>query len=305
MSKRALVLGGGGPVGIAWEAGVLLGLAESGVDLTDVDHVIGTSAGAFIGARVALGHSAQEIAAPYVSRDASPAEGGGSSSPSQASSAKPEVANLAFLFQMIQDAARAGRSAPEIARDLGAFALEAKTMSEEAFIGRFSSLRTNGVGAWPARSYVCTAFDAHDGSFKIWDAASGVDLACAVASSCAVPGIFPAITIGGRRFFDGGVLSTTNAHLARGYDAVYVLAVTEVLMRYADVAREKKKTPLEREAQALREAGATVEIIALDTDALQIVGPNLMDRGRQALAVEEGRRQGRAEVARLAVTLRK
>ena len=299
MPRRALVLGGGGPVGIAWEAGVVLGLAESGVDLTDVQHVIGTSAGAFIGARIALGHSAAEIAAPYARRDAKSPEGNAPST-TGASSAPPEVANLAFLFQMIQEAARAGRSGAEIARDLGAFALDAKTMTEEDFTARFTSkLRTAGVGRWPSRSYVCTAFDAHDGSFKIWDAAAGADLACAVASSCAVPGIYPTITIGGRRYFDGGVLSTTNAHLAVGYDVVFVLAVTEVLARYADSAREKK-TPLQREVQTLREAGARVEVVALDTDALQAIGPNLMDHRSQPLALEQGLRQGRAEAARLA-----
>src|SRR6185436_13196483 len=112
------------------------------------------------------------------------------------------------------------------------------------------------------------------------------------------PGIFPAVTIGGRRYFDGGVLSTTNAQLAEGYDVVFVLAVTEILARYADPSREKK-TPLAREVQTLRDAGAQVEIIALDFDALQVVGPNLMDRGRQSLALEQGLRQGRAEAARL------
>jgi NTE family protein len=298
MPRRALVLGGGGPVGIAWEAGVLLGLAESGVDLTVVDHVIGTSAGAFVGARVALGHTPADIAKPYAPREKSAIDGQETSA-SKRSSSPREVPNLAFLFQKIQEAARAGRSGPEIARELGAMALDAKTMDEEEFLRRFSTLRPNGVGAWPTRSFICTAFDAQDGTFKMWDAASGADLALAVASSCAVPGVFPAITIEGRRYFDGGVLSTTNAHLARGHDVVFVLAVTEVLLRSADVARERK-TPLQREVLALREGGAAVEVIALDTDALQAVGANLMDRSRQALALDEGLRQGRAEAARLA-----
>jgi NTE family protein len=299
MRRSALVLGGGGPVGIAWQAGVLLGLSEAAVDLTSVDHVIGTSAGAFVGARVALGHSPGDIAAPYAPREPKSVDGQESSS-AKDSSAPGEVASLGALFQMIQEAARAGRSGAEIAREIGEFALQAKTMTEDEFIARFTSkLRPNGVGAWPSRSYVCTAFDAHDGAFKIWDAAAGADLACAVASSCAVPGIFPAITIGGRRYFDGGVLSTTNAHLARGYDVVFVLTVTEVLMRYGSRSREKK-TPLEREAQALREAGAQVEIVALDTDTLQAVGPNLMDHTVQPLALREGLRQGRAAAPHLA-----
>src|SRR5262249_31984562 len=49
----AVVLGGGGPVGEAWESGVLVGLAESGIDMSRADVIIGTSAGAIVGARIA------------------------------------------------------------------------------------------------------------------------------------------------------------------------------------------------------------------------------------------------------------
>ena len=41
---RALVLGGGGPIGIAWESGLVAGLAEGGVDLSTADFIMGTSA---------------------------------------------------------------------------------------------------------------------------------------------------------------------------------------------------------------------------------------------------------------------
>jgi NTE family protein len=200
-----------------------------------------------------------------------------------------------MLFQKIQEARRAGRTTTEIAREAGAFALAAETMSEEDFVARFTpSLQPGGAGAWPARPFACTAFDAEDGAFKIWDAADGADLARAVASSCAVPGVFPAITIGGRRYFDGGVLSTTNAHLAKGHDFVLVLAVMEVLLRFSGLGRDKK-TPLQREIETLREGGTAVHVVALDTDALQVVGANFMDNRRQPAALGEGLRQGRAE----------
>jgi NTE family protein len=294
MTTRALVLGGGGPVGIAWEAGVLLGLRESGVDLDRFDHVIGTSAGAFVGARFALGHAPIDIAKPYMETETSPKEA--SSPASRGASSSSDAAALALLFQTIQDAARAGRSTREIAREVGALALRAETMSEEEFVARFvPSLRPNGAAVWPSRSYVCTAFDAESGAFETWDGRARVDLARAVASSCAVPGVFPAITIGEKRYFDGGVLSTTNAHLAEGHDVVVVLAVMEILMRYA--APPEKKTPLQREIEALRERGSRVEVISFDAAALQVVGPQFMDRSRQPLAVREGLRQGRALAA--------
>ncbi len=49
MTRTALVLGGGGVTGIAWEIGILKGLADAGVDLTGADLVIGTSAGSVVG----------------------------------------------------------------------------------------------------------------------------------------------------------------------------------------------------------------------------------------------------------------
>src|SRR6266511_1931685 len=53
MTRRALVFGGGGITGIAWEWGILAGLAERGVKLTEADLVVGTSAGSVVGAQVA------------------------------------------------------------------------------------------------------------------------------------------------------------------------------------------------------------------------------------------------------------
>jgi NTE family protein len=205
-----------------------------------------------------------------------------------------ESAGLATFLQMIQEAARNGSSGPEIARQIAAYAAGASTFPEEQFIARFTPvLGPDSGGAWPSRSFVCTAFDTEDGAFKIWDAASRANLARAVASSCAVPGVYPAITIDGRRYFDGGVLSTTNAHLAKGYDAVVVLSVTEILARRAGLAKNLK-TPLEREVKTLRDAGADVQIVAFDDAALEIIGVRLMDRTLQPAALREGLRQGRA-----------
>ncbi|MDQ1696452.1 MAG: hypothetical protein QOJ03_1805, partial [Frankiaceae bacterium] len=50
--KRALVLGGGGVAGIAWETGLLFGLAERGVDVLAADLFVGTSAGATVAAQI-------------------------------------------------------------------------------------------------------------------------------------------------------------------------------------------------------------------------------------------------------------
>ena len=61
MTTRALVLGGGGVTGVAWELGMLHGLAEAGVDLTDADLVVGTSAGSVVAAQVTAGTGLAEL----------------------------------------------------------------------------------------------------------------------------------------------------------------------------------------------------------------------------------------------------
>ncbi|KOG91505.1 patatin, partial [Streptomyces varsoviensis] len=58
---------------------------------------------------------------------------------------------------------------------------------------------------WPARRLLVTAVDAATGEFTAFDAASGVGIVDAVAASCAVPGVWPPVTIGAKRYIDGGV----------------------------------------------------------------------------------------------------
>src|ERR1035441_3225273 len=61
MAGRALVLGGGGVTGVAWELGILAGLAQQGVDLSQADLVVGTSAGSVVGAQLTSGVSVGEL----------------------------------------------------------------------------------------------------------------------------------------------------------------------------------------------------------------------------------------------------
>jgi hypothetical protein len=66
MLRRAVVLGGGGVTGVAWEVGLLLGLAEAGVDLGAADLLVGTSAGSVVAAQVASGLPLKEMFARQV-----------------------------------------------------------------------------------------------------------------------------------------------------------------------------------------------------------------------------------------------
>ena len=165
-------------------------------------------------------------------------------------------------------------------------------MSEEAFIrsfGRFlSELPTD---AWPAKNYACTAVDAGDGSFRLWDKAAGVGLARAVASSCSVPVVYPPITINGRRYIDGGMRSPVNADLAVGYDLVVVIAL-RVAAGEGEAARRMRQR-LDAELQVLVDGGARVELVTPDDACVAAFGPNLMDVRRRPGAARAGVTQGR------------
>ncbi len=251
---RALVLGGGGPVGIAWEAGLLAGLAEGGVDL----------GGGGLHPRH-LGRLVRRLAA------GDGAQGGrhGRRDPGRGRAPAPRPRPASGRRRRERRAARrtsascsrrcrrrrsgerdrrrcAARSAP--------FALEAKTIDEASFIGSFGrQLSEPAEDAWPSRGFACTAVDAETGEFVVWNADSKVGLARAVASSCSVPGVYPPITINGRRYIDGGMRSGTNADLATGHDLVVVVG-----LRTAGDAEmsARMRAPLESEMQVLQDGGA-------------------------------------------------
>jgi NTE family protein len=291
MTSRALVLGGGGPVGIAWESGLLAGLAQSGVDLSQADFIMGTSAGSFVGAQIALGMAdVASMAKPFLAaRDAPPA-----SKPASPTRPAGPAPDLSFLMRKMAEAAAAERPGEEVRREIGAWALEQKTMDEETFIQTFGKAFSSlPADAWPKKRYAATAVDAENGAFLLWDNDSGVDLKRAVASSCSVPGVYPPITINGRRYIDGGMRSGTNADMAKGYDLVVVVAL-RLDAGASPEAAARLRAPLERELKVLRDGGTRVELITPNEASQTAFGPNLMDARKRPDAAEAGLAQGLA-----------
>ncbi len=289
MTTRALVLGGGGPVGIAWESGLIAAMAENGLDVTIADKVIGTSAGSSVGAQLALGRPPESLYKAALA----PIEGSRAERHARPGGAQP---NLMPLMQIMQKAA-SGASPEDLRRELGQLSLTTETMSEEDFIAGFGATLAAGE-AWPAKGYTATAVDTETGEFVTWTAASGVDVARAVASSCSVPGIFPPITINGRRYMDGGMRSATNADLAAGHDRVIVVSVTGNNLPpgpYADRLRAR----FDAELQTIRDGGGEVEVIRFGEAAQAIAGMNLMDFSKREPVARAGYEQGTAEAARL------
>ena len=292
---RALVLSGGGPVGIAWEAGLAAGLAEGGVDLSAADYILGTSAGAFVGSQLAMGRSMADMAAAILAETERPRP---APPPVDGQPAEQRAApNLAQLFALMQ-AARTGERPPqEVRREIGAFALAAKTVDEDTFIRGFGrQLAETQADAWPSGGYACTAVDAETGEFVVWNANAKVGLARAVASSCSVPGVFPPITINGRKYIDGGMRSATNADVAIGHELVLVIGIRTA----GDPAMsERMRAPLEVEMETLRKGGARVQLVLPDDASVAAFGVNLMDSRVRPAACAAGMAQGRALVAEL------
>jgi len=290
MTSRALVLGGGGPVGIAWESGLLAGLARVGVDLGKADFIVGTSAGSFVGARLALGAETATLADPILAEAARASSGGGAGG-------RPP-ADLSRLMTLMGEAQAGSRDPAEVRREIGAYALSAETMSEDEFIASFGRTFAGLAEAvWPERGFACTAVDAATGEFQVWTKASDVGVTRAVASSCSVPGIYPPVTLNGRRYIDGGMRSSTNADAAKGHGVVVVVAI-RLGAAGGEVGRRIAER-VEAEVQTLKDGGSQVVVVTPDEASQAAMGLNLMDFRKRADAARAGLAQGEAGAAGL------
>lgn len=275
---RALVLGGGGVAGIAWETGVLLGLLDAGVDLTGADRVIGTSAGAAVAAQITSGHPLAELFARQVSPEGR----------SHEIAAEFDLEVMTAEFGRILAGTKPGI---EMGRVVGAYALATSTVPESA--RRAVIAARLPVHEWPDRDLRIVAVDALSGQPRIFGPGDGdgVELVDAVAASCAVPGVWPPVTIDGRRYIDGGVRSATNTDLATGCDDVVVLApIAELAMGGRAV----------RTAMAALERSARVVTIGPDAASLTAMGTNPLDPATARPSALAGRGQAAASVAAVA-----
>jgi NTE family protein len=270
---HALVLGGGGVAGIAWMTGLLAGLADAGQDVTGADVIIGTSAGANVAAQLGSGLSLAELFARQV---------------------EPELQSreLAAVINWEKFAADiepylAGASTPvEQLRSFGRFALDADTVPETERLAVVES-RLPSPG-WPLTPTKLTAIDCVSGELTVFDAASGVSLVDAVAASSAVPGVWPPVTIEGRRYMDGGVRSADNADLAAGAERVLVISPLGVDSPFPT------PMPLREVLAGLKDGGATVTVISPDKASAAAIGVNPLDPATRAPAATAGRAHGRA-----------
>jgi NTE family protein len=281
---NALVLAGGGVAGIAWELGVLRGIADEDPELAArliaAELIIGTSAGSSVAAQITSGSPLADLYDAQL----------------RAETAEIEV-DVDFEDMLRRYAAAVGGpddadEAPdpiEMRRRMGALALATPTIAEPVRLAAIAARLPRPQ--WPERTLLIPAVDAVTGETVVFNRESGVELVDAVAASCAVPGVWPPVTIGQRRFIDGGVRSGTNADLAAGADRILVVEPAP-----ADAPQPLGN--LDDEIEALRPGEAYV--IWADQASVDAFGTNPLSPATRGPAARAGRAIGRAQAEAVA-----
>jgi NTE family protein len=275
---QALVLGGGGVAGIAWMTGLLAGLADAGQDVSrGADLLIGTSAGATVAAQVGSGTPLDDLYARQHDPDRQTAE------------IPADIDAGGFAAQWQEFIANAS-TPQETLLAVGKLALAAVTVPEARRRAVIASRLPSAE--WPARAIRLVAVDCESAATVQFSADSGVSLVDAVAASCAVPGIWPAVTIGGRRYMDGGVRSPDNADLAAGAARVVIVSP------FGTSSELPSPMPLPGVIAELRAAGSQVTVIEPDGPSRDAMGANPLDPATRTPAAAAGRDQGRQGLPR-------
>jgi NTE family protein len=295
----ALVLGGGGAAGNAWMIGIVAGLAEAGVDLTEIaDLVIGTSAGANAAAQVRSGIPPAELLAATLAPP--PIQPAGQARPP--APARPMEA----VFEQMRSISAAASTQPELQRAMAAYGIE----SDAAFGPEIREQRRALVGRrlpsrdWPERPMRIVAVNAETGEVATFDRNSGVELVDAATAAISLPGAGPTHEINGTRYISGGVRSVDNADLASGYRTVIVLSpfsgrTGPPQPGQFEGLRRPPGADLASEVEALRQAGSHVEVITPDTESRAAMGTNQMDLATRIPSARAGHAQGKLEAVRL------
>lgn len=267
-----------GVAGIAWMTGLLLGMEDEGIQLRDAaDVLIGTSAGSTVAAQIAGNTSLDDL----FQRQIEPAR--------QVAELLPklhllELISHAFpvLFKLTDPIERTRR--------IGDLAANTTTVDEAVRCAVIAERLP--AHKWPDRVLKIVAVDIKTGQPRIFDRFSGIGLVDAVAASCAVPGVWPPVSIGDHRYMDGGMRSSDNADFAMDCGSVVVIS---------PMGAEGMTLPgsigLAAQVEALQQSGSTVIVIEPDDAARNAMGHNPLSPESRAPAAKAGRTQGRTFAA--------
>lgn len=285
--QRALVLGGGGSAGNAWLVGVIAGLSDGGLDVTEADLVVGTSAGATAAAQIA-GASPTALLTAILDAPA----------PQRIDPVRPDGRTASWTNHLERTNAIIAASADlaDMRRRAGADAIELAAAGGEAARLRWRETVAARLPSrrWPEHAVHITAVDADTGDPVVFDQNSGIDLVDAVAASCAGG---PAYRIGQRSYIDGGYRrSSENADLAAGCERVLVLSPLGGRTRHP----ARWRSDLGAQIDELDAGGSAVEKVLPDGDSLSAFGDNMMSLATRAPTARAGHAQGRRVAERLA-----
>jgi NTE family protein len=285
--ERALVLGGAGSVGNAWEIGVIAGLFEAGLDVTEADLTIGTSAGSTAAAQITSGIPPAELLAGILAAAPQPPTG-----PVGSDRGRAPIGPASDHMERTSAVIGAAEDAADMRRRMGAAALETDAASHSSVQTQWRAVVAARLPSqhWPQRPLLIPAVDAHTGEPVVFDRHSGVDLVDAVAASTSNGFGIPPYSIGGNRYINGGYRRNENADLAAGYARVLVLSP------FGGRSRHPLEWGMDLATQVgeLRARGSRVETIFPDSNSEHMFGANAMDLSLRPAAARAGYNQGRA-----------
>jgi NTE family protein len=271
MQPVSWVFGGGGVAAIAWQTGLLAGLDDEGVRLDAQDPILGTSAGAVVGAQLSSDltieelYERQRLGVPYE---------------------VPKGVTFQMIWTMMRHGLRSS-SAPQFGRRIG--------QAAAAFGQNEADLRRRVVEArlpshlWGTRDLRLVAVDVDSGEHRVFSRADGVPLVDAVMASCAIPLIWPTVTVGAHRYMDGGMRSPVNLDLAPGTGPVITLAATTQWQRWARFLDQRRTI----------EASRPLTVVTMSRDSRRAQGRNPLNIDAVPAVAAAGRAQGRQEAARI------
>jgi len=299
LTKTTLVLGAGGPWGVAWMTGLILGLEEMGIEARHPHAIIGSSAGAVLGARLGTGITPEALFEQEASIEAQTRKLSVFRRLTPPRSEQSSPVSTSGPSSMLSVLAHEWDDEEQRIQAVCDLASNATTVSW----AHFSSVMrppSASAAAWPVVPLTVTAIDVDARSLQTFDTRSGVEMTLAVLASCAIPGVWPPAPINGRRYIDGGCWgSGDNVHLAAG--AGSVLVISPLAAQRAQ--RPGGTTVLDRDIHNLRAAGVRVHLVVANPSSLATRGTGVPDPASMMAAAEAGRAQGRQEAGALQAAL--
>ncbi len=334
--RRGLVLGAGGVLGAAWMTGALRVFEQNtGIDPRTCETIVGTSAGSVLAATLASGVGTEELAL-HQQRHTGPADALAAAQPeaqfdsdvvsrirydydSQGSlPPRPRWGTVGSVRLLTATARRPRRVTPMTA--MSALLPAGRASIEE--VGRLVDQVAPADGSWPAAPCPWIVAMDYASGRRIPFGRPGSPSATlreAVQASCAIPGWYEPVRIGGHRYVDGGTCSSTSLDLLAGLglDEVYVFAPMAsftldsprtALARLERGVRRTVTRRLRHEAVKVRAGGTRIAMVGPGPADLEAIGVNLMDARRRKrvfetalastpAALEDATRRGRIGLA--------